>query len=176
MNVDRASPPSTPCVQICVIDPRSALCVGCGRTVREIAAWGSLDEPSRLAIMAGLHGAARRGALAQSPRAAIGGAEGEAEVRHILPIVLLVLAALGLYLTPPEGAIFGLDHAQFAQASLAGALVLWMLLAGPWRFRRANLARAVGGAAIWAALMVALTGVYAYRLNSPISPTASWRS
>ncbi|MGO8797578.1 MAG: DUF1289 domain-containing protein [Roseiarcus sp.] len=54
MNVDRASPPSTPCVQICVIDPRSALCVGCGRTVREIAAWGSLDEPSRLAIMAGL--------------------------------------------------------------------------------------------------------------------------
>ncbi|MGO8797577.1 MAG: TIGR02281 family clan AA aspartic protease [Roseiarcus sp.] len=84
-------------------------------------------------------------------------------MRHILPIVLLVLAALGLYLTPPEGAIFGLDHAQFAQASLAGALVLWMLLAGPWRFRRADLARAVGGAAMWAALMVALTGVYAYR-------------
>ena len=46
--------PSTPCVQICVIDPRSALCIGCGRTVNEIAAWGGLDEPSRLAIMAGL--------------------------------------------------------------------------------------------------------------------------
>ncbi|MGA2795448.1 MAG: DUF1289 domain-containing protein [Roseiarcus sp.] len=54
MNVAQTSPPSTPCVQICVIDPRSALCVGCGRTIREIAAWGDLDEPSRLAIMAGL--------------------------------------------------------------------------------------------------------------------------
>jgi predicted Fe-S protein YdhL (DUF1289 family) len=41
-------------VQICVIDPRSALCIGCGRTVNEIAAWGDLDETSRLAIMAGL--------------------------------------------------------------------------------------------------------------------------
>ena len=48
------NPVSTPCVQICVIDPRSALCIGCGRTVNEIAAWGGLDEPSRLAIMAGL--------------------------------------------------------------------------------------------------------------------------
>jgi len=54
MNVAQASPPSTPCVQICVIDPRSALCIGCGRTVTEIAAWEDLDEPSRLAIMAGL--------------------------------------------------------------------------------------------------------------------------
>jgi uncharacterized protein len=48
------NPPSTPCIQICVIDPLSALCIGCGRTVGEIAAWSGLDEPSRLAIMAGL--------------------------------------------------------------------------------------------------------------------------
>jgi len=54
MNVAQTSPPSTPCVQNCFIDPRSALCIGCGRTVREIAAWSDLDEPSRLAIMAGL--------------------------------------------------------------------------------------------------------------------------
>lgn len=47
-------PVSTPCIQVCVIDPRSALCIGCGRTLEEIAAWGGLDEPSRLAIMAGL--------------------------------------------------------------------------------------------------------------------------
>ena len=86
-------------------------------------------------------------------------------MRHILPIALLVLAALGLYLTPAEAPIFGLDHAQFAQAALAGALALWLLLAGPWRLRRADLARAVGGAAMWAALMVALTGVYAYRFE-----------
>ena len=45
---------STPCVQVCVIDPRSALCIGCGRTLDEIAGWSGLDEPGRLAIMAGL--------------------------------------------------------------------------------------------------------------------------
>ena len=55
MDASPASPPpSTPCVQVCVIDPRTALCIGCGRTVSEIAAWGGLDEPARLAIMAGL--------------------------------------------------------------------------------------------------------------------------
>jgi uncharacterized protein len=48
------APVSTPCVQICVIDPRSALCIGCGRTLDEIAAWGGLAEPERLAIMARL--------------------------------------------------------------------------------------------------------------------------
>ena len=46
--------PSTPCVQICVVDSRSGLCIGCGRTVSEIANWGGLDEASRLTIMAGL--------------------------------------------------------------------------------------------------------------------------
>jgi len=84
---------------------------------------------------------------------------------HMLPIALLVLAALGLYLTPADAPLLGLDPAQFAQAALAGALVLWLLLAGPQRFRRVDLARAVGGAAMWAALMVALTGVYAYRFE-----------
>ncbi|MGA2795447.1 MAG: TIGR02281 family clan AA aspartic protease, partial [Roseiarcus sp.] len=84
---------------------------------------------------------------------------------HMLPIALLVLAALGLYLTPADAPLFGLDHAQFAQAALGVALLLWLLLASPRRFRRADLARVVGGAAMWAALMVALTGVYAYRFE-----------
>jgi uncharacterized protein len=53
--MDAAAPdPSTPCVKICVIDPRSSLCIGCGRRLDEIACWGALDEPSRRAIMAGL--------------------------------------------------------------------------------------------------------------------------
>jgi uncharacterized protein len=42
---------STPCVQICVVDPRSNLCIGCGRTLDEIARWGGLEEPERRAIM-----------------------------------------------------------------------------------------------------------------------------
>jgi uncharacterized protein len=45
---------STPCVKVCVIDPRSALCVGCGRTVAEIAAWAAMSEAERGVVMAGL--------------------------------------------------------------------------------------------------------------------------
>lgn len=55
MGMNAAPPsPSTPCVNICVIDPRSSLCIGCGRTIDEIARWAVLDEPVRKAIMAGL--------------------------------------------------------------------------------------------------------------------------
>ncbi|RYE33545.1 MAG: DUF1289 domain-containing protein [Hyphomicrobiales bacterium] len=43
---------STPCIQICVIDPVNKLCEGCGRTLAEIAQWGRLSEAERLAIMA----------------------------------------------------------------------------------------------------------------------------
>ena len=60
---------STPCVKVCVIDPISALCIGCGRTVDEIAAWTALGEAERLTIMAEL---AERLARARS-RAARGG-------------------------------------------------------------------------------------------------------
>ena len=42
---------STPCVKICVIDRTSGLCEGCGRTLQEIARWGSLSELERRAIM-----------------------------------------------------------------------------------------------------------------------------
>jgi predicted Fe-S protein YdhL (DUF1289 family) len=45
---------STPCIKICEIEPASRLCRGCGRTLDEIARWGSLSEAQRLAIMAGL--------------------------------------------------------------------------------------------------------------------------
>lgn len=43
---------STPCIRVCVIDPVSKLCEGCGRTLAEIAQWGRLSEAERLAIMA----------------------------------------------------------------------------------------------------------------------------
>jgi uncharacterized protein len=45
---------STPCVRICVIDPLSALCIGCGRTVEEIAAWTAMSEAERGFVMAAL--------------------------------------------------------------------------------------------------------------------------
>jgi uncharacterized protein len=49
-----SAPISTPCIKVCVIDPLSALCVGCGRTMAEIAAWTTMSEAERVAIMAGL--------------------------------------------------------------------------------------------------------------------------
>lgn len=45
---------SSPCIRICVIDPASQLCEGCGRTLQEIAQWSRLSESERRAIMATL--------------------------------------------------------------------------------------------------------------------------
>jgi hypothetical protein len=45
---------STPCVNVCILDPLSALCIGCGRTEAEIAAWATMSETERIAVMAGL--------------------------------------------------------------------------------------------------------------------------
>jgi uncharacterized protein len=50
----------TPCVKICVVDPLSGYCIGCGRTIDEIAAWSSLDARARALIMAALDGRMRR--------------------------------------------------------------------------------------------------------------------
>jgi predicted Fe-S protein YdhL (DUF1289 family) len=52
---------STPCIKICVIDPVSKLCEGCGRTLQEIAQWGRISEAERLAIMARLADRVREG-------------------------------------------------------------------------------------------------------------------
>jgi predicted Fe-S protein YdhL (DUF1289 family) len=45
---------SSPCIKACLLDPVSKLCEGCGRSVAEIARWGSMGEAERLAIMARL--------------------------------------------------------------------------------------------------------------------------
>ncbi len=41
----------SPCVKTCRIDDASSYCVGCGRTLAEIAAWGSLSEAARREVM-----------------------------------------------------------------------------------------------------------------------------
>ncbi|MGA0593443.1 DUF1289 domain-containing protein [Enterovirga sp. CN4-39] len=51
---------SSPCLRVCILDPESGLCEGCGRTRDEIARWGSMSEDERLAIMAGLDERMRR--------------------------------------------------------------------------------------------------------------------
>src|SRR5262245_46318570 len=44
----------TPCNKVCALDPVSALCVGCGRTVAEIAGWIGFTAEERARIMAQL--------------------------------------------------------------------------------------------------------------------------
>jgi predicted Fe-S protein YdhL (DUF1289 family) len=44
----------TPCVGVCMIDPKTSLCFGCGRTLPEIARWHRMDTAERRTIMAGL--------------------------------------------------------------------------------------------------------------------------
>lgn len=46
--------PSTPCIKVCAVSGQLGICIGCGRTLAEIASWGRLSEAERLAIMAKL--------------------------------------------------------------------------------------------------------------------------
>ncbi len=59
-----ARPPrsiATPCVMVCTVDGASGLCLGCFRTLPEIATWSRMSEEERATIMADLDG--RRGKI-----------------------------------------------------------------------------------------------------------------
>ncbi len=47
-------PMESPCVNICLMDPESGLCSGCGRSLDEIGQWLRLDDNERQRIMAEL--------------------------------------------------------------------------------------------------------------------------
>ena len=42
----------TPCIDVCEMDASSGLCIGCGRTLDEIAGWADMSPEERRAIMA----------------------------------------------------------------------------------------------------------------------------
>jgi len=44
----------SPCVKICVIEPKSRLCTGCLRSIDEIGAWSGMTAEARSQIMADL--------------------------------------------------------------------------------------------------------------------------
>jgi uncharacterized protein len=44
----------TPCIAVCMIDPKTSLCFGCGRTLPEIARWHRMESAERHAVMAQL--------------------------------------------------------------------------------------------------------------------------
>jgi predicted Fe-S protein YdhL (DUF1289 family) len=43
--------PTTPCIAVCQIDPKSGFCLGCYRTLKEIAQWGRFSEDERQALL-----------------------------------------------------------------------------------------------------------------------------
>ena len=47
-------PIATPCVNVCIVDGESGLCLGCQRTLAEVAAWSRFSDAERAEIMAGL--------------------------------------------------------------------------------------------------------------------------
>lgn len=51
---DIPRPIVTPCVKVCIVDGESGLCLGCQRTLPEIAGWAKLTDEARAEIMAGL--------------------------------------------------------------------------------------------------------------------------
>jgi hypothetical protein len=41
----------SPCVKICTLDARLGLCLGCGRTIDEIARWSTMSAAERVRII-----------------------------------------------------------------------------------------------------------------------------
>ena len=44
----------SPCVKVCTLDAQAGLCLGCGRTLDEIARWLAMTPVERAQIMADL--------------------------------------------------------------------------------------------------------------------------
>jgi len=44
----------TPCIKICVVDPETGFCIGCGRTRGEIGGWLGMSAEQRRGVMAEL--------------------------------------------------------------------------------------------------------------------------
>jgi uncharacterized protein len=55
----------SPCVKVCIMDPQRDVCMGCARTLEEIARWGVMAASERDAVMAALPARRERLALPQ---------------------------------------------------------------------------------------------------------------
>jgi uncharacterized protein len=51
-----ASPVPSPCANICKIDPASDVCLGCRRTLAEIAAWSRMSDADKRIVWLQLPG------------------------------------------------------------------------------------------------------------------------
>lgn len=44
----------SPCIKVCAVDGETGLCLGCGRSLKEIGGWMQFDDAGRRAVMDGL--------------------------------------------------------------------------------------------------------------------------
>jgi hypothetical protein len=44
----------SPCINVCTMDPARGVCLGCCRTLEEIAAWGSMSDAEQARVLAQL--------------------------------------------------------------------------------------------------------------------------
>ena len=44
----------SPCIKVCQMDPARSVCIGCCRTLDEIAGWGGMSDRERENVMSGL--------------------------------------------------------------------------------------------------------------------------
>jgi aspartyl protease family protein len=87
-------------------------------------------------------------------------------MRFIPPFTVVVAALAALLLTPHDARLFGLSRQQFASAAIGVSLLLWLMLSGLRSARPSDIARLATAAMTWALLLIALTGVYAYRFEA----------
>lgn len=55
---------ASPCINICQMSPDTGWCIGCQRSLDEIARWGTASDSERLAILAAVE--ERREVLAEA--------------------------------------------------------------------------------------------------------------
>ena len=61
--------PASPCTGHCTLDPQQRYCLGCHRSLAEIAAWPGADAAARQAILAAVALRQRDGDVAADPAA-----------------------------------------------------------------------------------------------------------
>ena len=83
-------------------------------------------------------------------------------MRLLAALLILGAALAALLLTPAGTPILGLDHQAFAGAAALTALLVYLLR---WA-RVSDIARATGSLALWAMVLIALTGAYTYRFEA----------
>jgi len=45
---------ASPCISVCALDASTGWCLGCFRTIDEIAAWGALDDEAKREVLSRL--------------------------------------------------------------------------------------------------------------------------